>query len=200
MKLNSIPYVLLYMCFIKHSLVFPPFQCLSFSHDVFLYRIIFGKSVLHRTKSDCMMRKLFWVQSYKWFQQACLISAPSQFIFFIFLSKLLSTFSLRGTFEWQGKKSVKLWEIIWNIYFLTRAEDYSGKNGFQRLVILYLCITFGEFTLLYEMSCWKKFSYFPSSFLYWEKNKVRKLHVSVTQKEGLSQNFAFIIWSCEHLV
>lgn len=105
MKLNSIPYVLLYMCFIKHSLVFPHFRCLSFSHDVFLYRIIFGKSVLHRTKSDCMMRKLSWVQSYKWFQQACLISAPSQFIFFIFLSKRLSTFSLKRHL-WMIRKEV----------------------------------------------------------------------------------------------
>lgn len=131
------------MCFIEHRLVFQPFQCLSLSHAVFLYRMIFSKSVLHRTKADCMMRKLSWVQSCKWFQQACLISYPSQFIFFIFLSKLLSTCSLKGHL-WKTR-----WEVCQTVgtndfffFLLARAEDYFGKNGVQRLVVLYLCITF----------------------------------------------------------
>lgn len=157
MKWDSIPYVLLYMYFIEHRLVFQPFQCLSFNHDAFFYRMIFGKSVLHRTKSDCMMRKLAWVQSYKWFQKACLISAPSQFIFFIFLSKLLSTCSLKR----------HLWKTRWEIYqTVGNNDEYVFFNKGRRLFwkkmvfkdwLYYTSVLLLESSYFSEISCWKNF-------------------------------------------
>lgn len=163
--------------------------------------MIFGKSVLHRTKSDCMMRKLAWVQSYKWFQQACLISAPSQFIFFIFLSKLLSTCSLKR----------HLWKTRWEIYqTVGNNDEYVFFNKGRRLFwkkmvfkdwLYYTSVLLLESSYFSEISCWKNFLAISHlHFFNGKKNQVRKLQVSVKQKEGLSQKFAFIIWSCENLV
>lgn len=163
--------------------------------------MIFGISVLHRTKSDCMMRKLAWVQSYKWFQQACLISAPSQFIFFIFLSKLLSTCSLKRHLR---KTRWEIYQTVGNndeYVFFNKGRRLFWKKMVFKDWLYYTSVLLLESSYFSEISCWKNFLAISHlHFFNGKKNQVRKLQVSVKQKEGLSQNFAFIIWSCENLV